>query len=155
MNENDLLDVKSEDFIEPVKQLVFFRSGKVLFYREKFKRSHFFFKKFLRFSTDSALEEKAIKYIRAIESRKQVNRKHIGAILPLSGPSANIGKRSLKGLKMGLGFYSNENSAFQLTVLDRPRSARQSTKSSSNISNKTPCYSYRGWSFKSYSQCFS
>ena len=118
MNENDLLDVKSEDFIEPVKELVFFRSGKILFYREKFKRSHFFFKKFLRFSTDSALEEKAIKYIRAIESRKQVNRKHIGAILPLSGPSANIGKRSLKGLKMGLGFYSNKNSAFQLTVLD-------------------------------------
>ena len=118
MNESDLLDIKSEDFIEPVKELVFFRTGKILFYREKFKRSLSFFKKFLRFSTESTLEEKAIKYIRAIESRKQVNRKHIGAILPLSGPSANIGKRSLKGLKIGLGFYSNENSSFQLTVLD-------------------------------------
>ncbi len=118
MNESDLFDIKSESFIEPVKELVFFRTGKILFYREKFKRSLFFLKKFLRFSTDSALEEKAIKYIRAIESRKQVNRKHIGAILPLSGPSSNIGKRSLKGLKIGLGFYSNENSSFQLTVLD-------------------------------------
>lgn len=118
MNENDLLDIKSEDFIEPVKELIFFRIGKVLFYRENFKRSYLFFKKFLRFSTESTLEEKALKYIRAIESRKKVNRKHIGAVLPLSGPSANIGKRSLKGLKMGLGFYSNQNSSFQLTVLD-------------------------------------
>ena len=118
MNENDLLDIKSEDFIEPVKELVFFRIGKILFYRENFKRSYLFFKKFLRFSTESTLEEKALKYIRAIESRKKVNRKHIGAVLPLSGPSANIGKRSLKGLKMGLGFYSNQNSSFQLTVLD-------------------------------------
>ena len=118
MNENDLLDIKSKNFIEPVKDLVFFRVGKILFYRENFKRSYFFFKKFLRFSTESTLEEKALKYIQAIESRKKVNRKHIGAVLPLSGPSANIGKRSLKGLKMGLGFYSNENSSFQLTILD-------------------------------------
>lgn len=118
INESTLLDLKSEDFIEPVKDLVFFRAGKILFYREKFKQSYFLLKKFLRFSTESSLEEKALKYIQAIESRKKVNRKHIGAILPLSGPSANIGKRSLKGLKMGLGFYSNENSSFQLTILD-------------------------------------
>ncbi len=118
MNESDLLDIKSEDFIEPIKDLVFFRAGKILFYREKFKRSYFFLKKFLRFSTESGLEEKALKYIQAIESRKKVNRKHIGAILPLSGPSKNIGKRSLKGLKMGLGFYTDESNAFELIVLD-------------------------------------
>ena len=118
IKENVLLDIKSEDFIEPVKEFVFFRAGKILFYREKFKSSYFYLKKFLRFSTESTLEEKALKYLQAIESRKKVNRKHIGAILPLSGPSASIGKRSLNGLKMGLGFYRNKESPFQLIVLD-------------------------------------
>lgn len=118
MNETDLLDIKSEDFIEPIKDLIFFRVGKILFYQEKFKRSYFFLKKFLRFSTESYLEEKALKYIQAIESRKKVNRKHIGAILPLSGPSQKIGKRSLKGLKMGLGLYTDENNSFKLIVMD-------------------------------------
>ena len=131
MNEKDLLDVKSEDFIEPVKDLVFFRTGKILFYREKFKRSYRFFKKFLRFSTESILEEKALKYIQAIESRKKVNRKHIGAVLPLSGPSANIGKRSLKGLKMAFGFHTDESHSFQLVVLDsqgQPDKARKAVQ---------------------------
>ncbi len=118
IKENVLLDIKSEDFIEPVKEFVFFRVGKILFYREKFKTAYFYLKKFLRFSTESTLEEKALKYLQAIESRKKVNRKHIGAILPLSGPSASIGKRSLNGLKMGLGFYRNKESPFQLIVLD-------------------------------------
>ena len=131
MNANDLLDIESEDFIEPIKDLIFFRTGKILFYREKFRQSYFSFKKFLRSSTDSALERKALKYIQAIESRKKVNQKHIGAILPLSGPSRNIGKRSLKGLKMGLGLYSNEGSSFRLTVLDsqgQPDKARKAVQ---------------------------
>ncbi|MDE0518855.1 MAG: ABC transporter substrate-binding protein [Bdellovibrionales bacterium] len=118
MSEKDLLDLHSEDFIEPVKDLVFFRSGKILFFRENFRKAYTFFKKFLRSSKESLLEEKALKYIQAIESRKKVNRKRVGAILPLSGPSANIGKRSLKGLKMGLGLHTSDNSPFELVVLD-------------------------------------
>ena len=118
MKETELLDIKSKEFIEPIKDLVFFRIGKILFYRENFNRSFFFLKKFLRFSTESHLEEKALKYIQSIESRKKVNRKHIGAILPLTGPSQKIGERSLKGLKMGLGFYTEEKNSFKLIVID-------------------------------------
>ena len=118
MSEKNLLDINSQDFIEPVKDWVFFRTGKILFFREQFRRSYSFFKKFLRFSTDSTLEEKALKYIQAIESRKKVNRKRIGAVLPLSGSSINIGKRSLKGLKMGLGLHIDDSNSFELVVLD-------------------------------------
>ena len=116
MNDKDLLNIRSESFIEPVKDLVFFRAGKILFFREKFRKSKTYFKKFLRWSRESPLEEKALKYIKAIDSRKKVNRKHIGAILPLSGPSSAIGKKSLKGLKMGLGLH--QESDFRLVVLD-------------------------------------
>ena len=118
MSDNEVLDISSKEFIKPIEDLIFFRVGKIFFFREKFKRAHLSFKKFLRLSTDGFLEEKALKYIQSIESRKKVNRKYIGAILPLSGPSANIGKRSLRGLKMGLGFYTNKRSNFQLIVLD-------------------------------------
>ncbi len=126
-----LLDIKSEDFIKPVQDLVFFRVGKILFHRGKFKKAGVYFKKFLRISTESTLEEKTLKYLQAIESRKKVNRRHIGAVFPLSGPSAHIGKRSLNGLKMGLGFYVNKESHFQLTVLDsqgQPDKARKAVQ---------------------------
>ena len=131
MNEKDLLEIHDEDFTEPVQDLIFYRAGKIFFFRGKFEKSRFFFKKFLRFSTESTLEEKALKYIQAIDSRKKVHRKHIGAVLPLSGPSANIGKRSLKGLQMALGFYTDEESPFQLIVLDsrgQPDRARKAVQ---------------------------
>ncbi|MDE0119435.1 MAG: penicillin-binding protein activator [Bdellovibrionales bacterium] len=128
MSEKDLLDLHSEDFIEPVKDLIFFRAGKILFFRENFRQAYTFFKKFLRSSKESFLEEKALKYIQAIESRKKVNRKRLGAILPLSGPSANIGRRSLKGLKMGLGLHTVDNSPFELVVLDSQGQADKTKK---------------------------
>ena len=46
MSEKDLLSLRSEDFIEPVKDLVFFRSGKILFFREKFRSPANFLKNF-------------------------------------------------------------------------------------------------------------
>ena len=115
---------------------MFYRAGKILFYREKFKQSYFLLKKFLRFSTNSLLEEKALKYIQAIESRKKVKRKYIGAILPLSGPSASIGERSLKGLKAGLDFYTNKKTSFQLIVLDSQGQADKARKAVQKLVTK-------------------
>ena len=136
MSEKDLLDINSEDFIEPVKDLIFFRSGKILFFREKFRQAHSFFKKFLRSSKESILEEKALKYIQAMESRKKVNRKRLGAILPLSGPSANIGRRSLTALKMGLGLHKIDNSPFELVVLDSQGQADKTKKAVQTLVTK-------------------
>ena len=119
MKEKEVLSLKSEGFIEPLKDLVFFRTGQILLEREKFRRAKRFFKNFLRSSRDSTLEKQALKYIQAIESRKKVNKRHIGAILPLSGPNALIGKKSLQGLKMGLGFLNKqEKTHFQLIALN-------------------------------------
>ena len=118
MKEKELKEVRNQKNIDPIKDLVFYQTGKILFHKEKFNDSYRFFKQFLTISIDNSLEEKTLKYLKAIESRKIINRKHIGAILPLSGPSAKIGKRSLKGLQKGLGFYTNEKSPFQLVVLD-------------------------------------
>ena len=128
MKEKELNKVQDTRYITPIKDLIFYQLGKILFYKEKFNDSHSFFKKFLSYSIDSNLEEKALKYLKAIESRKIINKKHIGAILPLSGPSAKIGKRSLKGLQMGLGFYTNKKSPFQLIVLDSQGQADKARK---------------------------
>ena len=129
MSEKSSLALKSEDFIEPLKDLVFFRIGEILLEREKFRRSHSFFKKFLRSAKDSTLEKQALKYIQAIKSRKKVNKKHIGAILPLTGPSSAIGKRSLQGLGMGLGLYNKtEKSPFKLIAIDSQGQADKAKK---------------------------
>ncbi len=128
MKEKELREVEGKKYITPVKDLIFYQLGKVLFYKEKFNKSYGFLKKFLSSSIDSNLEERALKYLKAIESRKIINKRYIGAILPLSGPSAKIGKRSLKGLQMGLGFYINEKSSFQLIVLDSQGQADKAKK---------------------------
>ena len=128
MKEKELNKVQDTRYITPIKDLVFYQLGKILFYKEKFDDSHSFFKKFLSYSIDGNLEEKALKYLKAIKSRKIINKKHIGAILPLSGSSAKIGKRSLKGLQMGLGFYTNKKSPFQLIVLDSQGQADKARK---------------------------
>ena len=119
MRDKSVLAIAGEDFITPLKDLVFFRQGEILLEREKFRRAHSFFKKFLRVAQDSALETQALKYIQAIESRKKVQRTHIGFIAPLTGPSARIGKRSVQGLALGLGLYNKqEKSPFKLIAID-------------------------------------
>ena len=128
MKEKELREVEEKKYIAPVKDLIFYQLGKTLFYKEKFNKSYNFLKKFLSSSIDSNLEERALKYLKAIESRKIINKRYIGAILPLSGPSAKIGKRSLKGLQMGLNFYIDEKSSFQLIILDSQGQADKAKK---------------------------
>ena len=118
MSLKDLQRIKKDKHIAPVQDLIFYQLGKLLFRAEKFDESHRFFKKFLVTSIDSELEKKALKYIQAVESRKTINKKHIGLVLPLTGPQARIGQRLLKGFSLGLGFYTNKSSSFQLVVLD-------------------------------------
>ena len=118
MKKQTLKKIKDEEYIDPIKDLVFYQMGKVLFYEEKFKISSNFFKKFLLFSIDDQLEAKALKYLQAIESLKTANKKHIGAIIPLSGPAKKIGAKILKGLQIGLGIYTNKESSFKLIILD-------------------------------------
>ena len=118
LKDSDILDLVKEDFIYPVREWIFFRAGKILFYREKFKKSYSVFKKTLKYASQVDLKIRALKYVQAIESRSKVNVYRIGAILPLSGSSASIGKKSLQGLELGLGFYVEPGTKFQLAVLD-------------------------------------
>ena len=134
MAEKEVLNLRTEDFIEPIKDYVFYRTGKIFFHRGNFKKSRLYFKKFLRVASESRLETKALNYIQAIESRKKVNRRNIGAVLPLSGPSAQIGKRVLKGLKLGLGFY--EGGPFQLIVIDSKGQADKAQKAVQTLVTK-------------------
>lgn len=131
LRDQDILNLVKEDFIQPVQDWIYFRAGKILFYREKFKQSYRFFKKALKFASNASLEARALKYVQAIESRKKVNTHRIGAILPLSGSSASIGKRTLQGLQLGLGFYTQPDTTFQLAVLDSqglPDEAKKAVK---------------------------
>ncbi len=118
MDNEALWGITQQSFESPLKSQVLFYAGRIFFSREKFKESYSLFKKFLRSAEDSHRVWVALKYIQALQSLKRVNRKKIGALLPLTGPSAKIGKRVLMGLKMGLGFYRPQKSPFQLVVFD-------------------------------------
>ncbi len=129
LKESFILNLASSDNLKGIQDIIFFRSGQILFYRGQFSRSMSFFKKFLKRSTYGLLEQKALKYIQAIQSRKVVNRMRIGAVLPLTGSSSIVGNRSLQGLQHGLGFYSKEGAeGFQLIVLDNQGLVDQARK---------------------------
>ena len=114
----ELLSLSKEKELKPVRGLLFFYMGRIFFSRERFKEADRFFKKSLRYLTDHSVEMTVLKYLQVLKSRKTVRRYKIGAVLPLSGPSAKIGRRILLGLQMGLGFYLPEKTPFELVILD-------------------------------------
>lgn len=118
LSNQELLSLAREKELKPARGLLFFYMGKIFFSREKFKEADRFFKKSLGYLTDSSVEMTALKYLQVLKSRKTVRRYKIGAVLPLSGPSAKIGRRVLLGLQMGLGFYLPEKTPFELVILD-------------------------------------
>ena len=89
-----------------------------MFYRGHFKKSHSYFKQFLELSSHSLLEDKALKFINAIESRNKVNPRHIGVIVPLSGTSQKIGIKYLNGIRMALDLKGSFESEFKIIIQD-------------------------------------
>ena len=112
LKDSELLALLKEDFIQPVADGVFFRAGKILFFREEFYPAWQYFKKALKFASHTTLEARALKYVQAIESRKKVHPFRVGAVLPLSGSSLSVGRRSLKGLEGGFSVVCFKKNRF-------------------------------------------
>lgn len=75
------------------------------------------FKSAKELAPESELSFQADTYLNNLSVIKTVSPMKIGAVLPLTGRSAAIGQRTLRGLEMGLG-VNQPNSSFKLVVAD-------------------------------------
>lgn len=68
---------------------------------------------------DSAEQiEQANSLLNQIDSRRQVDSRTIGAVLPLTGRQSQIAQKTLRGLQLGLGIYGADKSDLRLAVVD-------------------------------------
>lgn len=89
---------------------------------------------FLQAAQEGATPEvaqRAQDYLKSLESLRRVEPKTIGVILPLSGKTANVAQRTLRGIQLGLGLNGSPNSSFRLAVMDsqsNPEVARRAVE---------------------------
>lgn len=77
------------------------------------------------------LTQRAQEYLKNLDTLRKVEPKTIGVVLPLSGRTAAIAQRTLRGIQLGLGLDGTPNSSFRLAVMDsqgNPEVARRAVE---------------------------
>lgn len=90
-----------------------------------------YFQQVAQENANNDLTARANEYLKNIDSLRKVEPKTIGVVLPLSGKTAAIAQRTLRGIQLGLGLDGSPNSSFRLAVLDsqgNPEVARRAVE---------------------------
>lgn len=93
-----------------------------------FDRARSLFEKTITYSPNTNIAAQAATYIQQIDGRRQVDAGTIGAILPLSGRYEAVGKKTIRGLQLGLGIYGESRSNYKLALVDSEGTADESKK---------------------------
>ena len=119
LSDSEIQKFQKEDELSYIYDLLLFKQAQNLVKDKKFKKALAQFKELLNYTRQNAqAEERVQRYIQALTARTKVNAKTIAAVLPLTGTHERIGIRCLNGLQLGLGFYDEKPSDFQLAVVD-------------------------------------
>ncbi len=131
------LDIKQLDFIASQPDFRFLRPQALyslgVYYIEDhdYSRARDYFLNIVDLFPQSLLVEKARSYLDQINARRIVDAKTIGVVVPLTGKYAQVGKKTLMGLQLGLGIYGKQKSDYRLAVIDsegNPDSARRAVE---------------------------
>lgn len=118
LNEQELETVARSSEFGFVRGNALYRVGVRSFDQRDFSRARDSFSSAIEDLQTGDLAEKAKAYITQIDSRRQVDSRTIGAVLPLTGKYAAIAQKTLKGLQLGLGIYGAEKSDLRLAIVD-------------------------------------
>lgn len=114
-----------------VRGQALFRVGVQAFEQRDFSRARDHFSSAISALETGELVERAREFIEQIDSRRQVDSRTIGAVLPLTGRYADIAQKTLRGLQLGLGIYGADKSDLRLAVVDsegNPDGARRAVE---------------------------
>lgn len=131
LSEEELESVAKSSDYGFVRSFALFRVAQRQFEQRDFGRARDNFAEVTQLMPDSDLAERAGAFIRQIDSRRQVDSRTIGAVLPLTGRHAAIAQRTLRGLQLGLGLYGANKSDLRLAVVDsegNPDGARRAVE---------------------------
>ncbi|MBX3017151.1 MAG: penicillin-binding protein activator [Bdellovibrionaceae bacterium] len=90
-----------------------------------------YFQQVVQENATPELTQRAQEYLKNLDTLRKVEPKTIGVVLPLSGRTASIAQRTLRGIQLGLGLDGSPNSSFRLAVMDsqgNPEVARRAVE---------------------------
>ncbi|OQW52439.1 MAG: hypothetical protein A4S09_08785 [Proteobacteria bacterium SG_bin7] len=131
------LDIKQLDYIASQPDFRFLRAQAYynlgVYYIEDhdYSRARDYFFNIVDLFPQSPLVEKSKNYLDQINARRIVDSKTVGVVIPLTGKYAQVGKKTLMGLQLGLGIYGKQKSDYKLAVIDsegNPDSARRAVE---------------------------
>lgn len=118
LTEDELDDVAGDSDFKIVQPYALYKLGVIKFEQKDFRRARDYFSDVEDKLPNSELAEKAVQRIGQIDARRKVDKRTIGAILPLSGRHSSVAHRTLQGLQLGLGVYGQNKSRFKLAIID-------------------------------------
>lgn len=94
-----------------------FKLGELQLSKGRHDEAKSYFKTVMEFLPESDVAKQSQKWIEEMEATKRVSPQTIGVVVPLSGKSAAVGQKVLRGLQLGLG--TNQSfSKFRIAVVD-------------------------------------
>lgn len=132
LNEEELARVSRDSRFQAVHPYALYKMGLIKFEQRDFRKARDFFKDVTSAAPGTDLAERAQIRMDQIDARRTVNKRTIGAVLPLTGRHSNVAYRTLQGIQLGLGVFGQNKSNFNLAVVDsegNPDAARRAVES--------------------------
>lgn len=127
LNEDQLEGVAKGGDFQFLRGYAVFRLGEIHFENKDYSGSRKYFNTIIEQLPGTDLAFRSQELLNHINAARNVQSKTVGVVLPLSGRTAPIAQRALRGLEMGLGLHL-PGSGFRLAVMDsegNPDSARR------------------------------
>jgi branched-chain amino acid transport system substrate-binding protein len=131
LTESELVSTANSSDMGFVRGQALFRVGLQAFEQRDFARAKDNLSQAIDILQSGQLVERAQALLKQIDSRRQVDTRTIGAVLPLTGKYANVAQKTLRGLQLGLGIYGGDRSNIRLAVIDsegNPDGARRAVE---------------------------
>lgn len=131
LSEEQLARVASDRSLGFVRVPALFLHGMNLFEQGDYSRAMSALSDAKNLAPSSQYAEHAQEVIEQIQARRRVNPKTIGLVVPLSGPMARIGERTLYGVQLALDIFNQQGSDYTLAVVDsegNPDAARRAVE---------------------------
>ena len=118
MNDEELSLVMREARSPVFRSAAAFKLGEGKLAERKQEEAREYFQQAIQGGGDPSTTQKAQDYLSSLDSLRKVEPKTIGVVLPLTGRSAAVAQRTLRGIQFGLGLNGSPTSSFRLAVID-------------------------------------
>lgn len=128
LSDSELSLLSREATLPVFRSAIALKLGESKLADRKQEEAKVYFEQVIQENVSGDLTSRAQDRLKSLDSLRKVEPKTIGVVLPLSGKTAGLAQRTLRGIEMGLGIDGSPASSFRLAVMDsqnNPEIARQ------------------------------